>query len=188
MVYFHKNKNSCNRWLIWFCLLNLFIFAEPNETFCDGDLLYRPQLPPFSETPQEENFDTRNPEEPSWMQQVPHESSTTDSEAEFSSPRVDRAPYRLPSSSSSYMLDLNVEDSTVHLMRPPNVESEEKNRSDSKIVDVPVEVNVIQTSQHRELVPISGIININIFLSYDFKILVKHTHVYVGSAEFYVII
>lgn len=130
-----------------------------SEPFCDGDFLYRPQLPPFPEVPQteNENFEVKPQDEPSWMQQIPHESSTTDSEAEFSSPPPNKVSYRLPSSSSSYLLDLNLEESTVHLMKPTTDEIDTQTNQKCEVkVEIPTEVNVIQTSQHREHAPASG--------------------------------
>lgn len=48
------------------------------STFCDGWALYRLQVPTTQELSQpEQKFDARSQDEPSWMQQIPHESSTT---------------------------------------------------------------------------------------------------------------
>lgn len=81
-----------------------------------------------------------------------------DSEAEFPSPVADKSNYRLPSSSSSFLLDLNLEESTVHLIRPSSSDQIHSPNEEEQpaTAGLPMEVNVIQTSQHREHVPASG--------------------------------
>lgn len=133
---------------------------QQSGPFCDGDFLYRPQALTSPELPPTEDKFDRHQDEPSWMQQVPHESSTTDSEAEFSSPCIDKISFRLPSSSSSYMLDFNLQDNSVHLTKPPNLELDSQNKTEIKPPDdlnTPDELNIVQTSQHREHAPVSGL-------------------------------
>lgn len=66
-----------------------------------------------------ENQATCDAQEPAWVKTIPQHDSTTDSESETRQPdTVPPATGRLPSSSSSFYLDLNLEASTVTLKRP----------------------------------------------------------------------
>lgn len=58
-------------------------------------------------------------QEPAWVKTIPQHDSTTDSESESKQPELSPQNHpRLPSSSSSFYLDLNLEASTVTLKRP----------------------------------------------------------------------
>ncbi|XP_076246604.1 1-phosphatidylinositol 3-phosphate 5-kinase fab1 [Calliopsis andreniformis] len=62
---------------------------------------------------------TCDAQEPAWVKTIPQHDSTTDSESETKpSNSVQQSCGRLPSSSSSFYLDLNLESSTVTLKRP----------------------------------------------------------------------
>lgn len=57
------------------------------------------------------------------------------------------------------MLDLNIQDSTVHLTRPPPSTKSVQDIADSESrisSVVPADVPIVKTSQHRELVPETG--------------------------------
>lgn len=59
--------------------------------------------------------------------------------------------------SSSYMLDLNIEASTVYLSRPAVPNSPDSEDGPEQYVSSCVETPVVRTSEQRELVPESGI-------------------------------
>ncbi|XP_076280826.1 1-phosphatidylinositol 3-phosphate 5-kinase fab1 isoform X3 [Lasioglossum baleicum] len=62
---------------------------------------------------------TCDAQEPAWVKTIPQHDSTTDSESETRAPNpIPVTTGRLPSSSSSFYLDLNLESSTVTLKRP----------------------------------------------------------------------
>ncbi|XP_076228988.1 1-phosphatidylinositol 3-phosphate 5-kinase fab1 isoform X2 [Nomia melanderi] len=62
---------------------------------------------------------TCDAQEPAWVKTIPQHDSTTDSESETKPPNsMQQTTGRLPSSSSSFYLDLNLESSTVTLKRP----------------------------------------------------------------------
>ncbi|XP_003403346.2 1-phosphatidylinositol 3-phosphate 5-kinase [Bombus terrestris] len=66
-----------------------------------------------------ETQNTCDAQEPAWVKTIPQHDSTTDSESETKpSNSVQQTTGRLPSSSSSFYLDLNLEASTVTLKRP----------------------------------------------------------------------
>lgn len=129
-----------------------------SETFIDGYAFYKPGVvlspEPITETEPEEAV---NPDEPSWIQNIPQEStSATDSDNE---PLSLRLQSRIPSS-TSYTLDLNIGASTVYLCRPPNAHEVPTPQSES---DCEAERNIttcsdsfVRTSEHREIVPESG--------------------------------
>lgn len=59
-------------------------------------------------------------------------------------------------SSSSYMLDLNIEASTVYLSRPAVPNSPDSEDGTEQYKSACVETPVVRTSEQRELVPESG--------------------------------
>ncbi|XP_076663610.1 1-phosphatidylinositol 3-phosphate 5-kinase fab1 isoform X2 [Andrena cerasifolii] len=66
-----------------------------------------------------ETQNTCDAQEPAWVKTIPQHDSTTDSESETKpSTSMQQTSGRLPSSSSSFYLDLNLESSTVTLKRP----------------------------------------------------------------------
>lgn len=66
-----------------------------------------------------ETQNTCDAQEPAWVKTIPQHDSTTDSESETKpSNSMQQTAGRLPSSSSSFYLDLNLEASTVTLKRP----------------------------------------------------------------------
>lgn len=60
-------------------------------------------------------------------------------------------------SSSSYMLDLNIEASTVYLSRPAVPNSPDSEDGTQQYKSACVETPVVRTSEQRELVPESGL-------------------------------
>ncbi|XP_015119945.1 1-phosphatidylinositol 3-phosphate 5-kinase [Diachasma alloeum] len=66
----------------------------------------------------EENQSSCDAQEPAWVKNIPQHDSTTDSESETTRQVQPPQIGRLPSSSSSFYLDLNLEASTVTLKRP----------------------------------------------------------------------
>lgn len=130
-------------------------FIEPC-TFVDGSVRYRKgNLFSSNLTQLSPNFEVAAQEEPSWVQQVPNESSNTDSDNEQMSPSLTGL-----SMSNSYMLDLNVEANSVYLSRPPdspyNVQGQE---GDGPQQCEHEETTVIRPSEQRELAPESGWFN-----------------------------
>ncbi|CAH1155707.1 unnamed protein product [Phaedon cochleariae] len=94
--------------------------SEP-QTFVDGYAFYsKGNIRSMQSSRTSLNFDVPFHEEPHWVQQIPQESSTTDSDNEQMSP-INIIQGNM-TSSSSYMLDLNLEANTVYLSRPPEVE------------------------------------------------------------------
>ncbi|XP_017877426.1 1-phosphatidylinositol 3-phosphate 5-kinase isoform X2 [Ceratina calcarata] len=65
-----------------------------------------------------ETQNTCDAQEPAWVKTIPQHDSTTDSESETKPSNSMQQTGRLPSSSSSFYLDLNLEASTVTLKRP----------------------------------------------------------------------
>ncbi|KAJ8957069.1 hypothetical protein NQ318_007282 [Aromia moschata] len=128
--------------------------SEP-LSFVDGYAFYRRGVISSNLPQPSRSFDIPSQEEPSWVQQIPQESSTTDSENEQVSP-VSLVPGNL-TSSSSYMLDLNIEANTVYLSRPP----EEYKSPCSPEADYREhqETTVVRPSEQRELAPESGWFN-----------------------------
>ncbi|XP_033330522.2 1-phosphatidylinositol 3-phosphate 5-kinase fab1 isoform X2 [Megalopta genalis] len=62
---------------------------------------------------------TCDAQEPAWVKTIPQHDSTTDSESETKPPNsMQQTSGRLPSSSSSFYIDVNLESSTVTLKRP----------------------------------------------------------------------
>ncbi|KAF7268563.1 hypothetical protein GWI33_018316 [Rhynchophorus ferrugineus] len=131
-------------------------FLEPNS-FVDGHIRYR-KGNLFCPTPVQvsPSFEVPVPEEPSWVQQIPQESSNTDSENEQISPSLAGL-----STSSSYMLNLNVEASTVYLSRPPD-SSYDAPSGENEIQQQcgHEETSVVRPSEQRELAPESGWYNV----------------------------
>ncbi|CAH1132979.1 unnamed protein product [Ceutorhynchus assimilis] len=120
-------------------------FTE-NNAFVDGYVRYR-KGNLFSS-----NFTLASPnyevpaaqEEPSWVQQIAHESTDSDNEQ---SPILANLP-----TSNSYMLDLNVEANSVYLSRPPEILEVENVQQQCKHE----ETTVVRPSEQRELAPESG--------------------------------
>ncbi|XP_047360824.1 1-phosphatidylinositol 3-phosphate 5-kinase isoform X1 [Vespa velutina] len=99
-------------------------FIEPitsENVFSDTAAIFKPvQLSQMQSTDLlTENQATCDAQEPAWVNTIPQHDSTTDSESESKpSNSVQQTSGRLPSSSSSFYLDLNLEASTVTLKRP----------------------------------------------------------------------
>ncbi|XP_066249810.1 1-phosphatidylinositol 3-phosphate 5-kinase isoform X1 [Euwallacea similis] len=98
-------------------------------------------------------FELSAQEEPSWVQQTPHESSNTDSDNEQMSP-----PLQGLSTSNSYKLNLNLKASSVYLSRPPESPIQNEDNEPSKQFNHE-ETNVVRPSEKRELAPESGWFN-----------------------------
>ncbi|KAK2584922.1 hypothetical protein KPH14_002518 [Odynerus spinipes] len=99
-------------------------FIEPvtsENIFSDTAAIFKPvQLSQMQSTDLlTENQATCDAQEPAWVKTIPQHDSTTDSESESRpSNSIQQIGGRLPSSSSSFYLDLNLEASTVTLKRP----------------------------------------------------------------------
>ncbi|XP_030762817.1 1-phosphatidylinositol 3-phosphate 5-kinase [Sitophilus oryzae] len=131
-------------------------FSEPS-IFTDGYVRYK-KGNLFSPSPVQisPNFEVPIQDEPSWVQQISHESSNTDSENEQISPSLPGL-----SSSSSYMLNLNVEASTVYLSRPTDLSYDIQNQDVENVQQCEhEETTVIRPSEQRELAPESGWFNV----------------------------
>ncbi|XP_012274493.1 1-phosphatidylinositol 3-phosphate 5-kinase isoform X2 [Orussus abietinus] len=98
-------------------------FIEPKlveDDFTDSTAIFKPvKLPSV----QRERFLAEaqascDAQEPAWVKTIPQHDSTTDSESETKHPPASSQMGRLPSSSSSFYLDLDLEASTVTLKRP----------------------------------------------------------------------
>ncbi|XP_072386330.1 1-phosphatidylinositol 3-phosphate 5-kinase [Diabrotica undecimpunctata] len=130
--------------------------SEP-MVFIDGYAFYHKKLFSYPELPPSGlNFDVPYHDEPQWVQQIPHESSTTDSENEQLSP-VEMRPGNM-TSSSSYTLDLNLEANTVYLSRPPD-EYKSQNTSETQEPQEKTETVVVRPSDQIEAAPESGWFN-----------------------------
>ncbi|XP_017776695.1 PREDICTED: 1-phosphatidylinositol 3-phosphate 5-kinase [Nicrophorus vespilloides] len=129
-------------------------------TFIDGMSLYKLGVVSSPEVIQsEQTFEATNQDEPSWVQYVPHETSTNDSENEQLSPKNLQL-----TSSSSYTLDLNVGANTVYLSRPP-ISSGSIDESDADLQKCQIACNdttMVRTSEQREFVPESGWHNVTL--------------------------
>lgn len=117
-----------------------------DNVFTDSPAIYKPLKPARIQMNSDflvEPQTTCDAQEPAWVKTIPQHDSTTDSESEIKQPNS--APpviSRLPSSSSSFYLDLNLEASTVTLKRPTSeemsvisVESNSDNASEKKEVN-----------------------------------------------------
>ncbi|XP_023248602.1 1-phosphatidylinositol 3-phosphate 5-kinase [Copidosoma floridanum] len=96
-------------------------FIEPvllDNSFSDSSALFKPAK--LSRVQNKdflvENQASCDAQEPAWVKTIPQHDSTTDSESE--SKQSPQSSGRVPSSSSSYYLDLNLEASTVTLKKP----------------------------------------------------------------------
>ncbi|KAK4877008.1 hypothetical protein RN001_009514 [Aquatica leii] len=126
--------------------------SEPCS-FVDGYALYKLAFIPTDPIVDSDICNLPNQDEPSWVQQIPQELSNTDSESDNGIQRSSRHF----TTSSSYMLDLNLEASTVYLSKP----SQDLNSPDSCDVNLNKDIlceeaPAVKTSEQRELVPESG--------------------------------
>ncbi|CAH0546520.1 unnamed protein product [Brassicogethes aeneus] len=124
-------------------------------TFLDGYALYKyGNLLSLNVLDKINNLIAPFQDEPIWVQQIPHESSTTDSENEHVSPghRVSKL-----TASSSFMLDLNVGANTVYLSCPLEESPLETNPPDltTSVSESSKETIEVRPEQ-REMVPESG--------------------------------
>ncbi|XP_012269678.2 1-phosphatidylinositol 3-phosphate 5-kinase [Athalia rosae] len=97
-----------------------------DNAFTDSQAIYKPLKPTRVQVDSEFLGETRticDAQEPAWVKTIPQHDSTTDSESETKQPSSALPTVgRLPSSSSSFYLDLNLEASTVMLKRPTSEE------------------------------------------------------------------
>ncbi|XP_033208545.1 putative 1-phosphatidylinositol 3-phosphate 5-kinase [Belonocnema kinseyi] len=97
-------------------------YIEPvlTDGFSDTASIFKPiKLPRMQATDfLTESQTSCDAQEPAWVKTIPQHDSTTDSESESKQPEPPQIYARLPSSSSSFYLDLNLEASTVTLKRP----------------------------------------------------------------------
>ncbi|KOC63940.1 Putative 1-phosphatidylinositol 3-phosphate 5-kinase [Habropoda laboriosa] len=90
---------------------------------------------------------TCDAQEPAWVKTIPQHDSTTDSESETKpSNSAQQSTGRLPSSSSSFYLDLNLEASTVTLKRPT---SEDLNTISVDSSDGVIEQKDVMVKSHK---------------------------------------
>ncbi|XP_046466655.1 putative 1-phosphatidylinositol 3-phosphate 5-kinase isoform X1 [Neodiprion pinetum] len=96
------------------------------NVFTDGPTIFKPLKPARVQTNSDFSADKRttcDAQEPAWVKTIPQHDSTTDSESETKQPNSMFSTIgRMPSSSSSFYLDLNLEASTVTLKRPTSEE------------------------------------------------------------------
>ncbi|XP_018563541.1 putative 1-phosphatidylinositol 3-phosphate 5-kinase [Anoplophora glabripennis] len=131
--------------------------ASETASFIDGYAFYKRGS--LMTLPQpEKRIEISSQEEPSWVQQIPQESSMTDSDNEQTSP-INLNQGNL-TSSSSYMLDLNLEANTVYLSRPfeAGYKSPDSIEPDYKEQQ---ETTIVRPSEQRELAPESGWFNVS---------------------------
>ncbi|KAF5269883.1 hypothetical protein FQR65_LT05681 [Abscondita terminalis] len=126
--------------------------SEPCS-FIDGYALYKLGFISAEPLIESDTHNLPNQDEPSWVQQIPQELSNTDSESDNSVQR----PSRHFITSSSYMLDLNLEASTVYLSKP----TQELNSPISCDVNINKDIlceepPAVKTSEQRECAPESG--------------------------------
>ncbi|EFA00380.1 1-phosphatidylinositol 3-phosphate 5-kinase [Tribolium castaneum] len=121
-------------------------------SFVDGYALYKPGIFVTPEVLNHNYFEVPNQEEPIWVQQIPQESSTTDSDNEQVSVKK-RGPL---TSSSSYMLDLNVEANTVYLSRPLASSYSIQSGDSGDVSCCETDITTVRTSEQREFVPEAG--------------------------------
>ncbi|XP_076640045.1 1-phosphatidylinositol 3-phosphate 5-kinase fab1 [Colletes latitarsis] len=99
-------------------------FIEPvivDNVFSDTATVFKPVKLSHMQSMEllNETQTTCDAQEPAWVKTIPQHDSTTDSESETKPSNVmQQTSGRLPSSSSSFYLDLNLESSTVTLKRP----------------------------------------------------------------------
>lgn len=160
LIFQQKSKNRIQASAICQALLEggyIESVSDPTS-FIDGYAYYHKKLVSYPElTTSGANFDVPYTDEPHWVQQIPHESSTTDSDNEQPSP-MDIRQGNL-TLSSSYMLDLNLEANTVYLSRPPdeyktqNVVSGVSDQQEKK------EMLVVRPTEQIDVTPESGWFN-----------------------------
>ncbi|CAH1099797.1 unnamed protein product [Psylliodes chrysocephalus] len=154
LIFQQKSKNRVQASAICQALLEggyIESLSDP-AMFIDGYAFYHKKLTSYPELPLSgSNFDVPYHEEPHWVQQIPHESSTTDSENEQVSPVN-------ITSSSSYMLDLNLEANTVYLSRPLD-EYKHQNSSTVSEQQEKQETEIVRPPEQVEAAPESGWFN-----------------------------
>nr|XP_023014888.1 1-phosphatidylinositol 3-phosphate 5-kinase isoform X1 [Leptinotarsa decemlineata]XP_023014889.1 1-phosphatidylinositol 3-phosphate 5-kinase isoform X1 [Leptinotarsa decemlineata] len=159
LIFQQKAKNRIQASAICQALLEggfIESFSDP-QTFVDGYSFYSKGVASSPELPRSNlNFDVPFHEEPHWVQQIPQESSTTDSDNEQMSP-MNMTQGNI-TSSSSYMLDLNLEANTVYLSRPPDIDFKSPDVSEYEQQDNE-ETNIVRPSEQLEVAPESGWFN-----------------------------
>ncbi|XP_069701423.1 1-phosphatidylinositol 3-phosphate 5-kinase isoform X2 [Periplaneta americana] len=162
-----------------------YLESIAEQSFLDGYALYRPRqaLSPQQysspSSPIEENGRiSQEAQEPLWVKQIPQQdSTTTDSESDCQLSERDET-LSLPSSNSTFYLDLNVAENTVHISRPVTTKQELRHTDSESGGEVKSPTNnermlenshtygisseflsgtlLLQNAQSRELVPASG--------------------------------
>lgn len=158
LIYQQKANNRVQASAICQALLEGGYIESVTDTieFLDGFSIYKPGVISSPE-PAPNNrmtFDVSHQDEPSWVQEVPQELSTTDSDTEFS-PNQD-----CMRSSSSYTLDLNFGANTVYLSRPPAtsqspIASDSEQELEKHTLDHS-ESQKVMTTEQTEVAPESG--------------------------------
>ncbi|CAH1970908.1 unnamed protein product [Acanthoscelides obtectus] len=155
LIFQQKAKNRVQASAICQALLEggyIESLSEP-QAFIDGNVIYRKGVVLSPEIPKLSALEPPYQEEPSWVQQIPQESSTTDSDNEQLSP-INISQGNI-TSSSSYMLDLNLEASTVYLSRPPDIGFKSPDAIEVKHKEQE-ETAIIRPSERLEAAPASG--------------------------------
>nr|CAI5827442.1 unnamed protein product [Callosobruchus analis] len=155
LIFQQKAKNRVQASAICQALLEggyIESLSEP-QAFIDGNVFYKKGVVLSPEIPKLSAFDLPYQEEPSWVQQIPQESSTTDSDNEQMSP-INISQGKL-TSSSSYTLDLNLEASTVYLSRPSDFVLKSPDSAEVKHKEQEV-ATIIRPSEMLEAAPASG--------------------------------
>ncbi|XP_025836877.1 1-phosphatidylinositol 3-phosphate 5-kinase isoform X2 [Agrilus planipennis] len=131
-------------------------------SFVDGYALYRPCFTlEIDDSPNLPPVEIPIQDEPIWMQQIPQDSSATDSDNEHAVPPSTKQQGYL-SSSSSYTLDLNIGANTVYLSKPAHTEKssmsdiDENDFEKEKFISIQEETPEVQPSEQREHAPESG--------------------------------
>lgn len=152
LIYQQKASNRIQANAICQALLegNYIECLSETTTFIDSYVLYRLGKLPSPDCPPPSNvYDIPTQEEPMWVQQIIQDSNIVDSDSDQIPP--------LLKTSSSYMLDLNVEANTVYLSKPlsspQNTLPSESNETDYHDFGDKLEV---RTSEQREFAPESG--------------------------------
>ncbi|CAG9857457.1 unnamed protein product [Phyllotreta striolata] len=153
LIFQNKSKNRVQASAMCQALLEagyIESLSDPTN-FIDGYAFYRKKLINYPELSSSgTDFDVQYSEEPHWVQQIPHDSNITDSDSEQI---VGVTEMR---SSSSYMLDLNVEANTVYLSRPLNEYNQQVEQAEQPEVK---ETDVVRPSKQVEVAPESGWFN-----------------------------
>ncbi|KAG5896372.1 hypothetical protein JTB14_005849 [Gonioctena quinquepunctata] len=157
LIFQQKAKNRIQASAICQALLDggfIESFSDTN-TFIEGNILYSKGVASSPDLPKSSlNFYVPYHEEPHWVQQIPQESSTTDSDNELMSPM--NVTQGNLTSSSSYMLDLNLEANTVYLSRPTDVEYKSPDLNESEQQE---NEEIVRPSEQLEVAPESGWFN-----------------------------